>query len=118
MKKKSWSYSTWENQALASFFFDSYKVYVIECYSEYERFLKIGKTFTTVDRRFSDESLPYKYNLIKEYIFDNAKDCSLFEKELHKKYKANQYYPLFDFPGCYECFEENILKDILNETKI
>lgn len=118
MKEKSWSYSSWENRAKASFNFDSYKVYVIRCYSEHESFLKIGKTFTTIQKRFSEESLPYKYEIIKEYIFENGKDCSNFEKELHKKYKTLQYYPLTDFPGCYECFEENVLKDLLNETKI
>ena len=41
MKNKSWSYSSWENQANASFYFDSFKVYVVELFDVYEKFIKI-----------------------------------------------------------------------------
>lgn len=41
MKKKSWDYTSWEDQAKASFYFDSFKVYIVEMYDEYEKFIKI-----------------------------------------------------------------------------
>ncbi len=39
--QKRWSYTSWEDSAKTSFNFDSFKVYVIEVFSEYESFIKI-----------------------------------------------------------------------------
>ena len=55
--------------------------------------------------------MPYEYRIITSYIFDNAKECSTYEKDLHKKYKSKQYFPLYDFNGSYECFESEIIND-------
>ena len=112
MVSNHWSYSKWGEDALSSPNFDSFKVYVVQLYDEYESFIKIGKTYTTTNLRFTYKPLPYNFTIIKEYVYSNAKQCSKIEKELHKKYKNLQYYPLKTFAGDYECFELSILENI------
>ena len=115
-KRTGWNYSDWEKAANISKNFDSYKVYIIECFNTEERFLKIGKTFLTVKRRYRlKSSLPYSYNIVKEYIFQFATDASQYETELQNKFKAYQYSPRISFSGKYECFTPEIL-EILNDN--
>ena len=52
-KHNNWNYSSWEKSALSSKSFDSFKIYFIECFNDSERFIKVGKTYTTLERRFN-----------------------------------------------------------------
>lgn len=113
IKDKHWSYSDWGERALSSPNFESFKVYVVKLFDEYESFIKIGKTYTSTSLRFTYSELPYDFTIIKEYEYSNAKQCSIIEKELHKKYKNLQYYPLKRFAGDNECFELSILNNII-----
>lgn len=102
-----WTYSNWEKASEKSNNFDSFKVYIIKCWNENEEFYKIGKTYTTINkrfRRFKDKKLPYSYEVVK--IFEGgAREMSELEKQLQKENKSNKYTPKIKFGGMYECFK-------------
>lgn len=105
-----WTITNWEKAAGISKNFDRFKVYIIRCWNDNEEFYKIGRTFKKTKERF--RGLKYKYEILKELIFDTAKEA--FDKEtklkrLHKKYK---YIPKINFGGMYECFSEINLETI------
>lgn len=103
-----WSKSIWLETAKKSKYFDSFKVYIIKCWDENEEFYKIGRTYTTVNRRFiADSVLPYKYEILKVIEGDIA--C-IFKKEieLKRKHKKHKYVPNKKFSGMYECFSKII----------
>ena len=105
----SWSYTNWQKAAERSKNFDSFKVYILECTDPAtgERFFKIGKTYTTIKKRFkTNKKLPYQHVISKIYYFNNAKKCSEFEKALQNKYKGNKYNPKNKFKGMNECFSK------------
>jgi hypothetical protein len=100
-----WSYSQWEQKGLKSINFDSFKLYVIECWDNNERFFKIGKTFKSIKNRFRGKKLmPYNYKVIK-LIEGDAKYISELELELKNNHKDKTYLPLNKFNGRYECFK-------------
>ncbi len=102
----TWRYSEWETKGLKSKYFDSFKVYIIKCYNKNESFYKIGKTYTTVGRRFkSTISLPYQWEIIKTYAGDARTICEL-ENKLHKENKKFKYIPKIFFNGITECFSQ------------
>lgn len=87
--------------------FDSFKVYVIQCFNEHEDFIKIGKTFKTVNKRYSNNTvMPYNYVVLKEIKFNTAQDCFKHEYKLHQKYKNKSYTPNVKFSGHTECFKD------------
>lgn len=109
-----WTVSSWDKAAERSKNFDSFKVYIIKCWNDNEEFYKIGRTFTTTKHRFRRNRLmPYNYEIIKELIFDNAKDAFYKEMELKNKNKKFKYIPNIKFEGMYECFYKIILKNEL-----
>ena len=103
-----WQYSDWEKAALKSKNFDSYKVYVLKCFKDGEEFIKIGKTYTTVKYRFRSKAIPYKYTILKEYLFNTAKEASVLERKLQDSFKNYKYTPLLSFGGNKECFNISI----------
>ena len=107
-----WEYSRWEKQSEKSKDFDSFKVYVIHCWDEKEEFYKIGKTFTTVHKRMKGVGrnivMPYKWEMLKEYVFDNARDTCKFELEVKKICSDYRYTPKINFHGQRECFTKII----------
>lgn len=99
-----WSYSFWEKAGLKSKTFDSFKVYIIECWNEDELFYKIGKTYNTIKRRFEYKgALPYKWKLIKLYKGE-AREMSELEIKLKSINKKHKYIPNIGFSGKQECF--------------
>lgn len=107
-----WSINNWSIKAKQSKHFDSFKVYIIRCWNDEEEFYKIGRTFNTVKKRFSNKlSMPYNYEVIKEFIFDkhtemidNARECFNKETELKRLNKENKYLPNIKFNGMNECY--------------
>ena len=100
----------WERISKNSKLFESYKVYIINLYNDNENFIKIGRTFTTLEKRL--KNIPYSYNIIK--IFSgNIQEIYNLEIELHKKFKNECYKPNIKFRGMTECFTKNILKNEL-----
>lgn len=103
-----WTYSGWEKSGNNSENFDSFKLYIIKCFNKNETFYKIGKTFTTISKRYSSSrDLPYMYEIIK-VIYGSALKISQLEQELHNRYKEFSYTPVLEFKGMYECYNINI----------
>jgi hypothetical protein len=110
-----WSYSDWEKAAASSEFFNDFTVYIVECWNESERFLKIGKTFTSIHRRFVKGSIPYEWKVLHT-ITGSANYISRLENILHKRYKKLSYNPLSKFHGNNECYSLQ-LKDHIDFIK-
>lgn len=103
------SFSSWIKSSENSKEFDSFKVYILECWNENEKFIKIGKTFRKVKERFCGESsLPYNYKILDTFLFIDGLKCSLFECALHQNFKSFKYMPLYEFGGAFECYTLNI----------
>lgn len=117
----SWGYSEWIKYGMLSKHFDSFKVYILKCFDEEtkEEFIKVGRTFNKVSCRFGNTTLmPYKYEVLKEFIFEDGVLCCKFEQYLKNKFKQFSYFPLKDFGGKYECFEFQDINSIVNEITL
>lgn len=101
-----WNYHLWEKSGTNSKNFDSFKVYIIKCWNEEERFYKIGKTYRKVKERFhNNKEMPYKYNNIKE-ISGTALEISNLEVALKNDNKKYKYLPKISFEGEHECYKQ------------
>lgn len=100
-----YSLESWENAAKFSTYFDSFKVYIIECWDENEHFIKIGRTFKKTNHRFKGSGeIPYNFKVLFEFPSSVAKESYELEKSLHIKCRDFSYRPLFLFEGWTECF--------------
>jgi len=101
-----WRFLNWKNFAEKSKHFDSFKVYIIECWDENERFYKIGRTFNKINLRFSgNKTMPYNFRIIK--IFEGeSEEIYKLENGLKKENKEFKYLPTKKFGGRYECFSQ------------
>ena len=102
--KNIWKYSDWQKAGENSKNFDSFKVYIIRCWNEKEKFYKIGKTFLRIKNRFhASQRMPYNYEVIK--VFEGeSREVSKLEKKLQKNNKKHKYTPNTIFGGMHECF--------------
>ncbi len=104
-----WSKTAWKKGAKKSKQFEAFKVYVVKCWSEEESFFKIGRTYTTVGKRF--RNIPYQYKTLFtiegscDYIFN-------LEQELKNQHKEHKYIPQIKFNGMQECFSKLIIEEI------
>lgn len=105
---QGWGKSDWKKAADYSQNFDSFKLYVIKCYNDEEEFYKIGRTFTTVTKRFY--SFPYNYDVIK-VIEGDADEIFDLENVLQREHRRENlsYIPKISFGGETECFSELML---------
>lgn len=101
-----WTYSKWRELGEKSPIFDSFKVYIIKCWNDDEEFYKIGKTFTTLNRRHAGKRLPYYFEVVKIIESKDAKYVSDTEKKLQKENKKHKYIPKIKFKGNQECFSK------------
>lgn len=107
-----WSPSNWSKAAKKSKSFDSFKVYVIKCHNDYETFYKIGRTFNKVSKRFKTKSLmPYKYEVVSEFIFNNPKEAFDYENKMKSFNSQYIYNPKTKFQGFTECFTQVLSPD-------
>ena len=112
-----WTITNWFNKAKDSNSFDIFKIYIIRCWNNQEDFYKIGRTYQSTKRRFhSKKTMPYSYEIIKEFVFDkhteiidNARDCFNKETELKRLHKDYKYIPEIKFAGMQECFSQIII---------
>lgn len=99
-----WKLSDWIKLAEKSKQFDSFKLYIIEVFDDDEKFIKIGRTYKKLNKRFGGKTnLPYKYKIIS-IEKNNAKYIFNLERELKNKLKNYNYIPKKKFNGMYECF--------------
>lgn len=84
-------------------------LYIIECFNDQERFIKIGVTTKNVRNRFSDKSeMPYEYTILRESKYANTQAAYSLETELLKFTKTAMYYPELNFSGRTETRTLNI----------
>ncbi len=106
-----WAYTKWKENGEKSKYFDSFKIYCLECWDEesHEKFVKIGKTFLTVQKRYNGKTtLPYKYRVLHIKTFDCAIECSEYESTIKRLNKIFKYTPSKKFGGMHECFSQLI----------
>ena len=109
--RNMWSYSSWEETGKTSKKFKAFTLYLVEMFNEKnEKFLKLGKTYTSISYRF--RNVPYSYNVLYTY-YGEANEISKKEEELKNKFKPYFYLPLISFGGKYECFDYKYKKDII-----
>ena len=81
-------------------------LYILECFNDDERFIKIGITSNSIKKRYKSKSeMPYAYRVIDEiigapeFIYD-------LETKMHRQHKEHQYSPKIYFYGSStECFK-------------
>lgn len=107
---KGYSDTEWGLLGTKSKHFTGFKLYIIECWSETEHFIKVGKTFTDISKRFSNRgAMPYDWKLL--YIEEgSAKYISEIERELQKNIYT--YMPKRPFSGQTECFTLEIKEQL------
>jgi hypothetical protein len=100
-----WLLNEWINKSKNSKNFDGFKLYILECWNEEEKFYKIGRTFNTLFERFKFNKIPYKYKILK-LIKSSAEEIYNQEINLKKINKKHKYIPKLKFCGMYECFNK------------
>ena len=98
----TWTAESWNRIGKSSKHFNGFKLYVIKCFNDDECFIKIGKTFNSINKRF--KNIPYKYEVLKVVESNDGVYIHNLESRLKKKYKYLQYIPMIDFGGMYECY--------------
>lgn len=80
-------------------------LYILECFSDNESFIKIGITSKSIKERYSSLiKMPYNYKVLHELVADPEVIYDL-ETLLHKKSKHYKYTPITSFAGSStECF--------------
>ena len=111
LKSLGWTLDMWIKTSEKSKNFDSYKVYIIKCFNENEKFYKIGRTFTTIYERYKYRFI-YDYEIMYEYE-GYPEDCYNLEIKLKQVNKNNKYKPNIKFNGYTECFSKIDMSSIL-----
>lgn len=78
------------------------QVYIIECWGNDERFIKIGATNGAISRRFSGK-LPYSYKVLRQIFIEG--DYYSVETEIHSFLSNFKHIPGLKFSGCMECYD-------------
>ena len=82
-------------------------MYILKCWNDEEEFYKIGRTYSTVNKRFKYKSLlPYDYQIITQVVSEDVKHLCELEWTLKNCNKNHKYLPKLEFGGRYECFRE------------
>jgi len=107
-----WSLTDWKDSAKKSVGFDSYKCYIIKVFDDKESFIKIGRTYLTVQKRFRTKCmLPYNYEVLNTIVGD-PKFIMSMESEIKRKLKNFKYSPNKYFNGKDECFTLECLENL------
>jgi hypothetical protein len=111
-KNSGWTTSDWKKRVGGD---GVLKLYYIECWSDTERFYKIGLTCKNkVEYRFhGKEKMPYNYriiNIIEGKVEDLVKLERKFKKQILNMH--DKYAPKIQFSGStYECFQGKFIPD-------
>lgn len=88
-------------------------LYVIEVYSDTERFIKIGITKHSINKRYKNSPFKkYNYKVIHQ-VYSSLYECFLKEKEIKKSFKDHLYTPNHKFYHT-ESYGIDILPQILS----
>ena len=79
-------------------------LYLIECYTDTEKFYKVGITSTGLTERYAGKKLQYDYRVL--WVLESDPEFAfLAEKFIKFEFKGFCYDPEFPFDGCLsECF--------------
>lgn len=89
--------------------------YIIECYNNEERFIKLGVTTRSVKARFKDDyDMPYNYDILREFSYANINAPDAIETGLLKFTKTATYTPKLKFSGQTEA-RDIVIKEALLE---
>lgn len=105
VRSSLWSYSEWEHAGNMSKDFEGFSLYILECHSKKtgEHFIKIGKTFRSIHKRFKGQhAMPYRYKVLLQ-VYDTARNISELETHVRKTLKDYRYTPELPFGGQHEC---------------
>jgi len=96
------------------------KLYILQCQNSQELFIKVGITTRNViqrngNGRYWKTNMPYKHSILAE-IKGNSEWCFDTEKKIERKYNDFKYKPLLYFNGLTECYNYNILDNVLNDA--
>lgn len=92
-------------------------LYLIECYNEKERFLKLGITVHPMRKRFPGKhAMPYKYKVLTTIIKEAGEIYSL-EKEFGRRFSIYKYNPDKIFHGKTECLNISVKEKILYDLR-
>lgn len=112
-KHPGWSRSRWIKLAETG----TPVLYLIECWDEEERFLKLGITFRPVKERFAGKFMPYQYQILEEITLSGAAAIYELEQSLKRKLKAARYRPKISFNGYTECYKDmGAIKEAINSA--
>lgn len=115
IENRGWTKTKWKKKGKGR----KAKVYIIKCYNQKESFLKIGRTFNSVKRRFAwKQDMPYKYEIIHIVESQDYDEIWDLEVMLHRKFKKQRYLPQIHFDGSTECFNISILKELKTALEI
>ena len=95
------------------------RLYLVELESYGERFLKLGVTNYTVQKRYNN-TYHANQTVIREIAykdFEHSQEARVIEKRLLDKYKDNKYIPKISFSGHTECLGLGILEEIKKTWK-
>ena len=114
-KPDLWSYRGWEQAGNISSEFQGFSLYLVECWDKdkNEVFVKIGKTFTCISRRFRG-NIPYEWKVCEQH-FGSANYISELEAFLHRKFLSYKYTPSKQFNGSEECYILKLKDDFVIE---
>ena len=91
--------------------------YILECYSEHERFIKVGITLKTLEERYKNRS-NFKYNFTTIHEYNSTLiHCSEIEQEVLRSFKEYKYEPMNKFGGSSECLTFEVLDSMLEILK-
>ena len=97
------------------------KIYLIECNSDEEKFLKLGITVGKIKNRYAKSKMPYNYEVIT-YSEDSAETIYDLEQYFRSNFKSQRYSPNIKFNGYTECYDykhkEEIIELIKNKLTI
>lgn len=108
-----WSVEEWGKLSTRSENFVNFRVYILKCEGNGEKFYKIGRTFTNVAKRYRHENhLPYKWIIERIFECDEPSKAYYLEKELLKINKEYKYTPKIKFHGINECFTKWVGREV------
>lgn len=89
--------------------------YIIECYNNDERFIKLGVTTRSIKVRFRDSyDMPYNYNILREFRYANIDAPDAIETQLLRFTKTASYTPKIKFNGRTETRDIGIKEALLD----
>jgi len=93
-------------------------LYICKFFNDFESFIKIGITTTSIKKRYSGKKYnSLGYEIIEEIKIQDKNTIWLLEEQLKSILKDKKYTPLIKFEGYSECYKIENFKEIYGEFK-